>query len=99
MSEKKKPVEYTAEFRESAVKLAVESAHPISQTAKELGVNKNTLYTWIGQFHRPVKNYGETVADEHIYDEVKRLRLETRRLKEERDILKKAAAYFVRSMA
>lgn len=55
MSEKKKPVEYTAEFRESAVKLAVESAHPISQTAKELGVNKNTLYTWIGQFHRPIQ--------------------------------------------
>ncbi|MEK6200994.1 MAG: hypothetical protein N2A40_01045 [Desulfobulbaceae bacterium] len=32
--------------------------------------------------------------EEHIYDEVKRLRLETRRLKEERDILKKAVAYF-----
>lgn len=99
MSERKKPVEYTAEFRASAVKLAVESAQPVSQTAKELGVNKNTLYTWIGQIHRPVKNKGEKVADEHIYEEVKRLRLETRRLKEERDILKKAAAYFARSMS
>lgn len=99
MSEKKKPVEYTAEFRESAVKLAVESDHPVAQTAKELGVNKNTLYTWIGQYHRPAKKQGSKVAEEHIYDEVKRLRLETRRLKEERDILKKAAAYFARSMA
>ena len=99
MSEKKKPVEYTAEFRESAVKLAVESDHPVAQTAKELGVNKNTLYTWIGQYHRPAKKQGGKMAEEHIYDEVKRLRLETRRLKEERDILKKAAAYFARSMA
>lgn len=99
MSEKKKPVEYTAEFRESAVKLAVESDQPVAQTAKELGVNKNTLYTWIGQYHRPAKKQRSKVAEEHIYDEVKRLRLETRRLKEERDILKKAAAYFARSMA
>ena len=37
MNERKKPVEYTAEFRASAVKLAVESALPVSQTAKELG--------------------------------------------------------------
>ena len=43
MNERKKPVEYTAEFRASAVKLAVESYLPVSQTAKELGVNKNTL--------------------------------------------------------
>ena len=81
------------------MKLAVESDLPVSQTAKELGVNKNTLYTWIGQYHRPVKNQSGNVAEEHIYDEVKRLRLETRRLKEERDILKKAAAYFARSMS
>jgi len=99
MNERKKPIEYTAEFRASAVKLAVESDLPVSQTAKELGVNKNTLYTWIGQYHHPVKNQGGKVAEEHIYDEVKRLRLETRRLKEERDILKKAAAYFARSMS
>jgi transposase len=99
MSDKKKPVEYTAEFRASAVKLAVESVQPVSQTAKDLGVNKNTLYTWIGQYHRPDRKHGDKVEDEHIYDEVKRLRIETRRLKEERDILKKAAAYFARSMA
>ena len=58
-----------------------------------LGVNKNTLYAWIGQYHRPVKNQSDNVAEEHIYDEEKRLRLETSRLKEERNILKKAAAY------
>jgi transposase len=40
---------YTAEFRESAVKLANESDKPIAQTARELGVNENTLHTWINK--------------------------------------------------
>ncbi len=46
MSEKKTK-SYTAEFKESAVKLAVESDQPVSATAKDLGVNVNTLHTWI----------------------------------------------------
>ena len=54
MSEQKKPVRYTPEFRQSAVKLAVESDQPISQIAKELGVNENTLHTWISKYHGPV---------------------------------------------
>ena len=36
---------YPAEFKERAVKLAVESEQPIAQTARDLGVNENTLYT------------------------------------------------------
>lgn len=55
MSDKKKPTRYTTEFRQSAVKLAVESDQPISQTAKELGINENTLHTWIGSTIRRLK--------------------------------------------
>ena len=40
---------YSAEFKERAVKLAVESDQSIAQTARDLGINENTLYTWIGQ--------------------------------------------------
>jgi len=47
-----KPNQYTAEFKASAVKLAVESDQPISKTAEELGLNKNTLHTWISKYHR-----------------------------------------------
>jgi transposase len=43
---------YPAEFKERAVKLAVESEQPIAQTARDLGLNENTLHTWIGQYHR-----------------------------------------------
>ena len=48
-----KPKTYAAEFRASAVKLANESDQPIAQTAKDLGINVNTLHTWIGKYSRP----------------------------------------------
>lgn len=96
MSEMKKQTPYTAEFRESAVKLAIESDQPITKTAEELGINKNTLHTWISKYHRPSHSKSGQAAQEHVYDEVIRLRKELKRMKEERDILKKAAAYFAR---
>ena len=83
---------YPAEFKERAVKLAVESDQPIAQTARDLGVNENTLHTWIGKYHRAERQEKE-VNDEHGYEELKRLRKENARLRKERESLKKAAAY------
>jgi transposase len=88
---------YPAEFKDRAVKLAVESDQPIAQTARDLGVNENTLQTWIGKYHRPERQEKE-VHDEHLYEELKRLRKENTRLKEEREIVKKAAAYFAQQL-
>jgi transposase len=82
---------YPAEFQERAVKLAVESEQPIAQTARDLGVNENTLHTWIGKYHW-LERQEQQLSDAHLYEEWKRLRKENARLKEERDILKKAAA-------
>jgi transposase len=84
---------YPAAFKERAVKLAVESDQPIAQTARDLGVNENTWHTWSGKYHR-AEHQEKEGQDEHLYEEVKRLRKENARLKEEREILKKAAAYF-----
>jgi len=95
MIDRKKPNHYTAEFKESAVKLAIESDQPVSRTAKELGINMNTLHTWIGKYHRAGDPKAK-VEDEHLYDELKKLRKDNKRLTEERDILKKAAAYFAK---
>jgi len=86
--ETKKPNSYTSEFKESAVKLAVESDHPVAATARDLGVNVNTLHTWIGKYSKPKKMTERT--DEHIYDENKRLKKELARVTQERDLLKKA---------
>jgi transposase len=87
---------YTAEFRASAVKLANESDKPIAQVAKDLGINVNTLHTWIGKYSRLIEHDKTTRTDEHLYDELKRLKKEVARLTEERDLLKKAAAYFAK---
>ena len=95
MSKQSKPTEYTAEFKESAVKLATQSDQPVARTAEELGINKNTLYNWVGKYQQS-KPKGSGRDDEHVYDELKRLRRENKRLMEERDILKKAAAYFAK---
>ena len=79
---------YPAECKERAVKRAVESDQPIAQTARDLGVHENTLHTWIGKYHR-VERQEKQVNEEHLYEELKRLRKENARLKEERAILKK----------
>jgi transposase len=91
-----KPKIYTAEFRESAVKLATESDKPVAQTARDLGINENTLHTWIGKYTRPLETDKSVRTDDHLYEELKRLKKENARLMEERDLLKKAAAYFAR---
>ena len=84
---------YSADFRESAVKLALDADQPIAETARELGVNENTLHTWIKKYSRATED-GNGRTDEHLYEELKRLKKENSRLREERDLLKKAAAYF-----
>jgi transposase len=67
-----------AECKERAVQLAVESDQPIAQTARDLGVNENTLHTWIGTYHR-AERQEQQVQDEHLYAELKRLRQENAR--------------------
>ncbi len=88
---------YTSEFKESAVKLALESDQPIAQTARDLGVNQNTIHTWMTKYSKP-KTASERTA-EPIYDENKRLKKELARVTQERDLLKKATAYFAREMS
>jgi transposase len=93
----KKTNSYTAEFKETAVKLAVESAQPVTQTARELGINANTLHTWIYKYNdKQDPSSGKQVNDRHLYEELKLLRRENSRLKEERELLKKAAVFFAK---
>jgi len=89
---------YSTEFKQDAAQLAIESDQSVAQTARDLGVNPNTLYTWITKYQQsdsPTTTKG--AGDKHPYEELKRLRRENAQLKEERDILKKAAAYFAKN--
>lgn len=91
-----KPIVYTAEFRESSVNLAKQSKQSLAQTARELGVKENTLYSWVRKTSSssPLKLVKSN--DESFAEETKRLRKELAKVTQERDILKKAAAYFAK---
>jgi transposase len=88
---------YSAAFTERAVTLAVESDQSMAQTARDLGVHENTLHTGMGTYHR-AERQDQQVQDEHLYEELQRLRQENARLQEAREILKKAAAYFAQQL-
>lgn len=89
---KKQSPHYPKEFKKQAVDL-VNSGHPVPQVAKELEVNANTLYGWVSDS----KKEHVTMSDDHykaVQAENRLLKKEITKLKEERTILKKAAAYF-----
>lgn len=90
---------YEKGFKTEAVKLAITGEKSISQTAKDLGMKETTLYNWVSKAREsktPYVDDDKTRSAADVIDELKQLRKENARLKEEREILKKAAAFFAR---
>jgi transposase len=85
---------YTEEFKVEAVKQVTERGHPVAEVASRLGVTNYSMYQWVKKYGaaRPEQ---QAVQDQEA--EVRRLRAELKRVTEERDILKKAAAYFAKT--
>ncbi len=83
---------YPAEFKEEAVRLARTSGKPTSQIARDLGVSFESLRHWIKQAEIETGERQGLTADER--EELRRLRRENQVLQQEREILKKAAAFF-----
>jgi transposase len=90
-----KAKKYSSEFRESSVKLAQESKNTIAQTARDLGIKISTLHTWITK-QSGVKTIKAANDDNNLQEELKKLKKEIAQITIERDILKKAAAYFAK---
>ena len=94
----KKTRSYPEEFRKQAVSLADQPEKTAREVADELGIHVNQIYNWRTQFKKLSKNQFKILngvdysTDES--DEMKRLRIENAKLKEENEILKKATAYF-----
>ena len=86
---------YNDEFRESAVKLVLEQKRPVNETARSLGVLPTTLRYWI-KTHRQRVKATDTAEEKALRRKVRELEVENQKLKLEREILKKAAAYFAR---
>jgi transposase len=90
---------YTSEFKREAVRLMESSQKPSSAIARELGVRRNQLYKWKEELSKHgAKAFGGPGRRSEAGDEVARLKRELDQVKEERDILKKAAAYFAKEL-
>jgi transposase len=84
---------YLDEYKIEAVKQVTERGHSVKDVAARLGVTTHSLYEWKRKFGQPATAVRAEVDQSA---EVRRLKAEVKRLTEERDILKKAAAYFAK---
>ena len=85
---------YTPEFKQQAVRLVEESGLSIREAAEDLGVSTESVRNWVRQARVDAGNADGLTTDEKA--ELARLRRENRVLKQEREILKRAAAWFAK---
>jgi transposase len=87
---------YTREFKLEAIRLSEVGDKTASQVARELGLRVNQIWKWKKQLEHEASASAPAKRGRPSDDEMARLRRENARLKEENDILKKAAIYFAR---
>jgi len=89
--------QYTKEFKQDAVRLVTEQGYKQAEAARNLGIDRRMLGRWIREFQddesEAFRGNGKLTCEG---EELRRLREENRRLKMERDILKKATAFFAK---
>jgi transposase len=92
-----RPSKHSEEFQRDAVALVRSSNRPIAEVARELGINHETLRSWVRRAERT-----ETLAAGGMgpaeLEELKRLRKQVKELELEKEILRKAAQYFAKEM-
>jgi transposase len=80
---------FSDEFKRDAVAQITERGYPVAEVSKRLGVSPHSLYAWKKKFSRQPDGDDKDA-------EIRRLKRELTRVTEERDILKKATAYFAK---
>ena len=88
-----KGIRYTEEFKKDAVSQFTDWGYSVKEVSDRLGISTKSLYDWIKQYSKPESL---RVKETEQVRENRRLRAELARVTEERDILKKATAYFAR---
>ena len=84
-----KGIRYTDEFKQDAVAQVIDRGYSVGDVADRLGITTKSLYAWKAKFEQPKQQTSQDI-------EVRRLKAELARVTEERDILKKATAYFAK---
>lgn len=96
MTEKKVRRQFTAQFKKDAVQLVIEHELPVAQVARDLGIGESSLTRWVAKAraHGAASLTGTLQSSEQ--EELQRLRRENQILRQEKEILKKAAVFFAR---
>jgi transposase len=89
-----RPKRFSEDFRREAVRLARESKHSLTELCSQLGVSRATLRKWLQELPLGKPTTAGRVVS--LEEQVRQLRRENERLRDERDILKKATAFFAR---
>ena len=95
MKQKRQYTQYTKEYKEEAVALVREQGYSVPEAAKSLGINANILYRWKEKLEEELEGKSLSI-DERT--ELTKLRKEIKTLRMEKEILKKASAFFAREM-
>lgn len=90
------PSKYSPEFREEAVQVALRSSKTISETARELNLNPETLRNWVKKHQQGNQPAADAPLSLDERARLKELERRTRELEMENSFLKKAAAYFAK---
>ena len=89
--------QYPEEFRRETVRLVLSTDKPMAEVARDLGINYKTLGNWVrSDKYRQERDAQPGAISENERSELRRLRSEVKELKLEREILRKAAAYFAK---
>ena len=97
MNEKRNRVKYTKEFKQDAVNLVIEQGYSANEAGRRLGVNQSNISRWVREHRRDQQDLAEGgVPRKELEAEIRRLRKENQRLQMEREILKKATAFFAK---
>ena len=95
MNQKRQYKTYTKAFKEEAVALVTDQGYSVPEAAQSLGLRANLLYGWKQQFED--KQSGSALSGDER-NELMKLRKENKQLRMEKEILKKASAFFAREM-
>ena len=85
---------FSEDFKQDAVHQIVVRGYPVREVSERLGVSTHSLYAWMKKFSPAANNK----ADDAQSEEIRRLKRELIRVREERNILKKATAYFAKDV-
>jgi len=97
MNEKRKRPNYTREFKQDAVKLVVEQRYSCPEVGRRLGVAASNVTRWVRRYRQDQQDISEGgITHKEMEAEIRRLKKENKRLEMEREILKKAAAFFAK---